>query len=53
MKMNSTAIKQILKPIFYILLYLGILILLMNFLTIAVNAETGDKNPDKIEINIH
>ena len=51
MKRISTASKQVIKPILYILLYLVILILLMNSLTRTVSAEKGEYDPVEKEIN--
>jgi len=53
MKRISTASKQVIRPILYILLYLMILILLMNFLTRTVSADKGEYEPVEKEININ
>jgi hypothetical protein len=50
MKKISTATKQVIKPIASILLYLVILILFMNLLTITVNADKGEHNRIEKEI---
>ena len=52
MKKESTASNQVIKPILYILFYLVILILLIQFMTKVVNAEKGAFHPEKKEIII-
>ena len=53
MKKESTASRQVIKPILYVLLYVVILILLMNFLTRALNVDRGEHYPVEKEININ
>jgi len=51
MKRNTATAKQIIKPILYILLYVVILILFMNILTLTIRTDKGDYYPVKKEIN--
>ena len=53
MKKESTASKQVIRPILFILLYVVILLLLMNVLTRTVKADRGEHYPVEKEINVN
>ncbi len=53
MKNSLETTKQAIKPVVYILLYLAILLLLINFMSRTVSAEKSEKYLKHQEININ